>query len=60
MAVDLHLGDDRNHRTRALRIGDAAPGQCGAIALGLGDGRPSHLVRSAAALTTAMSRGAFR
>jgi hypothetical protein len=25
MAVDLDLGDDRNHGTRALRIGDAAP-----------------------------------
>jgi len=32
--IDLDLGDDRDHRTRALRVGDAAPGQCVAGAVG--------------------------
>jgi len=34
MAVNLDLGDDRHHRTRALRIRNAAPGQGVAIAVG--------------------------
>jgi hypothetical protein len=34
MAVDLDLGDDRDHRSRALGVGDAAPGQGVAIAVG--------------------------
>ncbi len=33
-AVDLDLGDDRHHRTRALGIGDAAPRQGVAAAVG--------------------------
>jgi len=35
VTVNLDLGDDRNHRTRALPIGDAAPGQHIAIAVGI-------------------------
>ena len=33
MPVDLDLGDDRDDRSRALGIGDAAPGQGIAIAV---------------------------
>jgi hypothetical protein len=39
MAVDLDLGDDRDHRSRALGIGDAAAGQ--RVAPGLRRGRPA-------------------
>ena len=60
MAADLDLGDDRDHRTRALGVGDAAPGQGVAVAVGPRRGARLPPARSAAALTTAMSRGAFR
>jgi hypothetical protein len=33
-AVDLDLGDDRDHGTRALRVGDTAAGQGVAAAVG--------------------------
>jgi hypothetical protein len=59
-AVDLDLSDDRDHRIRALGIGDAAPGQGIALRSGRGDGRGSYPARSASALTTAMLRGSFR
>ena len=35
VTVNLDLGDDRNHRTRALPIVDAAPSQRIAIAVGI-------------------------
>src|SRR5438128_1655719 len=34
MSIDLDLGDNRDHRTRALGVGDATPGQSVAVAVG--------------------------
>jgi hypothetical protein len=59
-AVDLDLGDDRHHRTRALGMGDVVPVRMSLLWSARGEGRASHPARSAAAFTTAMSRGAFR
>jgi hypothetical protein len=48
LPVDLDLGDDSHHRTRALGIGDTAAGE-GIIVARRGEGRGYHWARSARA-----------